>query len=48
MGYPIGEVTMVDYSILNTKSLPFSAKEDFYRELQNFVWCIIEFQEVAI
>ncbi|WP_286033463.1 hypothetical protein [Fusobacterium necrogenes] len=36
MGYPIGEVAMVDYSILNTKSLPFSAKEDFYRELQNF------------
>lgn len=27
---------MVDYSILNTKSLPFSSKEDFYRELQNF------------
>lgn len=36
MGYPIGEVTMVDYSILNTKSLPFLSKEDFYRELQNF------------
>lgn len=36
MGYPIGEVAMVDYSILNTKSLPFSSKEDFYRELQNF------------
>ena len=36
MGYSIGEVAMVDYSILNTKSLPFSAKEDFYRELQNF------------
>lgn len=27
---------MVDYSILNTKSLPFLSKEDFYRELQNF------------
>lgn len=27
---------MVDYSILNTKSLPFSSKENFYRELQNF------------
>lgn len=36
MGYPIGEIIMVDYSILNTKSLPFLSKEDFYRELQNF------------
>lgn len=36
MGYPIGEIVMVDYSILNTKSLPFLSKEDFYRELQNF------------
>jgi hypothetical protein len=36
VGYSIGEVIMVDYSILNTKSLPFSSKEDFYRELQNF------------
>jgi hypothetical protein len=36
VGYPIGEIIMVDYSILNTKSLPFLSKEDFYRELQNF------------
>lgn len=36
MGYSIGEIVMVDYSILNTKSLPFSSKEDFKRELKNF------------
>lgn len=36
MGYSIGEIIMVDYSILNTKSLPFSSKENFYKELKNF------------
>lgn len=36
MGYSTGEIIMVDYSILNTKSLPFSSKEDFNRELKNF------------
>ena len=36
MGYPIGEIIMVDFLILNTSSLPFKTKREFEEKFKEF------------